>query len=385
MLPAARVQAAIELLDLIITAARENGAAADTIIARWFRERRYAGSKDRAAVRDHVFRAIRSFGAPPASGRAAIRGLADLDDLFDGTPHGPAPIKAGEAVAKTSLIPAWLAPHIPDEQRAALLDRAPFDLRVNALKASRETVLPMFAGAVPIEGTAFGVRLPENIALGTVPEAEGLVEVQDAGSQLIAAACLALPGQKIIDLCAGAGGKTLALAATMAGQGHLIACDTDRSRLSRLPARANLAGVPNVETRVLNPMREADTLADLYGTADCVLIDAPCSGSGTWRRNPELRWRLTPRRLEQTRALQAHVLDVAAPLVRVGGRLVYAVCSVLDVEGRAQIEAFLEMHPDFAVADTGIGRGRPSGHGIQLTPFHDATDGFFIAALTRTC
>ncbi len=385
MLPAARVQAAIELLDLIIDAAKANGAAADTIIATWFKERRYAGSKDRRAVRDLVYRAIRAYGEPPRSGRVAILGLGDLAEHFDGSPHGPPRIGSKEKPATLSLLPDWLSDLIADEDQPSLLGRAPFDLRVNALQTTRDQALALFEDALPIDGTAYGLRLADNIPLAARPELRGLVEVQDAGSQMIAATCHAKPGQSVIDLCAGAGGKSLALSADMQAQGRLIACDTDRRRLARLPARISDAGARNIETLVLNPKREMDALEPYVDWADCVLVDAPCSGSGTWRRNPELRWRLTPQRLAATCELQAHVLDVAAPLVKPGGALVYAVCSVLDDEGAAQIDAFLANHPEFQPASTGIALGREAGHGRLLTPHHDATDGFFIARLEKTC
>jgi 16S rRNA (cytosine967-C5)-methyltransferase len=210
MQPAARVQSAIELLDLIIVAARENGAAADVIIANWFRARRYAGSKDRRAVRELVYRAIRSFGEPPESGRASIFSLGDLNDQFDGSPHGPAPIGNDERRVTTSLLPEWLAPLIASEEHAALLNRAPLDVRVNALKTDRDAVLALIADAEPIAGTPCGIRLTENTVLSANPALDGLVEVQDAGSQLVANACNARPGQIVVDLCAGAGGKTLA-------------------------------------------------------------------------------------------------------------------------------------------------------------------------------
>lgn len=188
----------------------------------------------------------------------------------------------------------------------------------------------------------------------------------------------------MVDLCAGAGGKTLALAADMDGAGQLVACDTDRGRLQRLPDRAARAGVA-VELRLLNPHREAELLSDLVGKADLVLVDAPCSGSGTWRRNPELRWRLTPDRLDRVVALQAHVLRVAAPLVRPGGTLVYAVCSLFAAEGEAQIAAFLDQQPGWVLDAPELGLGRRTDTGYAFTPFHDGTDGFFVARLRRSC
>ncbi|MEY4502658.1 MAG: hypothetical protein RIS52_2548 [Pseudomonadota bacterium] len=385
MTPAARVQAAIELLDLIIVATRDDGAAADTIIGRWFRERRYAGSKDRRAISEIVYRAIRAFGDVPSSGRAALLAFEDLVPLFGEPGYGPPSIGEAEVAAKPRLLPAWLEKRIPAGEQEALLARAPFDLRVNTLKATRTEALALFDGAVAIEGTRWGVRLPDNIVLKSLPEAHGLIEVQDAGSQLIAEACAVSPGQTVIDLCAGAGGKTLALAADLAGKGRLIACDTDRGRLSRLPQRAAVAGAVGIETRLLDPKREMEALADLAGTAACVLVDAPCSGSGTWRRNPELRWRLTPQRLKRTMQLQAEILAVAAPLVAPGGVLVYAVCSLLSEEGADQVTAFLARNLDFAPGDTKLSLGRPEGPGRLLTPAQDGTDGFFVARLARTC
>jgi len=392
MTPAARAQAAIELLDQIIAAARADGAAADTLIARYFAERRYAGSKDRRAVRDLVYRAIRAYGDPPASGRAALVGLArndaELAALFDGSHHGPAPLADGEPSSEPSLMPGWIVPlmasQTSEEARAALLDRAPLHARVNALKAQRDAVLTAFPGAEPIDGMPQGVALPEGTALeGSPAWAAGQIEVQDAGSQLIVMACDARPDMTVLDLCAGAGGKTLALAAAMGGQGRLIAADTVRDRLGRLMPRAERAGAV-VETRLLDPKSESAALADLEGTCDVVLVDAPCSGTGTWRRNPEARWRLTPARLDRIAALQAHILAFAAPLVRPGGRLVYAVCSLADKEGRTQAEAFLAAHPGWKARPAALDR-LAHGPGTVLSPKRDGTDGFFFAVLEKPC
>jgi 16S rRNA (cytosine967-C5)-methyltransferase len=389
MTPSARVQAAIELLDQIIAAARDDGAAADTLIARYFAERRYAGSKDRRGVRELVYGAIRSFGEAPASGRAAMVAMAQSDAelaaLFDGSRHAPAPIADGEPAARHSLIPAWIEPllaaPVDEEEHRALLDRAPLHVRANALKTTREALLARWPDAKAIAGTAHGFSLPE----GTNVEADGLAEVQDAGSQMIAAACAAKPGMTVLDLCAGAGGKTLALAADMGGpkdgEGRLIAADTGRDRLARLMPRAERAGA-NVETRLLDPGKELAVLADLVGRCDVVLVDAPCSGSGTWRRNPEARWRLTPERLERIVALQARILDYAASLVKPGGRLVFAVCSLIDREGHDQVEAFLACHPNWDAVLPQDG-ARAHGPGTLLLPRRDGTDGFFFATLAN--
>lgn len=390
MTPAARTQAAIELLDAIIAAAREGGAAADTLIARYFSTRRYAGSKDRRAVRELVYAAIRQCGEVPASGRAAMLLLAkddaDLAARFDGSPHGPAPIGAGEEPATAGVVPGWIGGELADSgvdaaTWAALIDRAPLDIRLRR-EVDAATLLETLPDAAPIAGLPHAWRLPA----GTdVTPLAGMAEVQDAGSQAVSLAAAADPGMTIVDLCAGAGGKTLALGDAMAGEGRVVACDVDRARLSRLAPRAAKAGLEIVETRLLDPDREAVALADLNGTADVVFVDAPCSGTGTWRRNPEARWRLTPARLERLVATQAHVLGVAAPLVRPGGVLVYVVCSLLDTEGKDQVAHFLRDHPGWNATMPDLPLGTAHGDGVRLTPAHDLTDGFFVARLQAPC
>lgn len=387
MTPAARVQTSIELLDAIIGAARSKGAPADRILAEWFRGHRFAGSKDRRAIRELVYSAIRACGPMPATGRAAMLRLAETDStirpLFDGSKYGPAPIAEGEAAAEGGVAPAWLTERlrgsdIVGAEAAALLDRAPLDLRVNTLKAERATLaLPETA-----QNTAapHGLRLPTGTPVEQWPAfREGAVEVQDTGSQLACTALAARPGETVIDLCAGGGGKTLALAAAMDNLGRLVASDTDRGRLSRLGPRAERAGASNIETVLLNPQQELDALAEFVGQADAVLIDAPCSGTGTWRRNPEARWRLDEKELQRLAATQSHLLDLAAKLVKPGGRIVYVTCSLLDEEGAGQFEAFLARHPGLAPRKTDLPLGRKRKAGTRLTPFHDGTDGFFIA------
>jgi 16S rRNA (cytosine967-C5)-methyltransferase len=393
MTPAARLQAAIELVGEIAGAAHAGGAAADTLIARYFKTRRYAGSKDRRAVRDLVFAAIRRAGEPPASGRAALIGLADempeLLPLFDGSAHGPAPVAEGEKGADRKVAPTWLLkrfdPAIPAAELGALLARAPLDLRVNRLKGTREQALGLLSEAAPSPLSPLGVRLPEGFR---VEDSEawrsGLVEIQDEGSQLICLGCEAQPGSFVIDLCAGGGGKTLALAAEMGGAGRILASDADRSRLSRMAPRLVRAGVSIVEARLLDPGREAEALADVAGTADLVLVDAPCSGSGTWRRNPETRWRVSPARLDRLTALQARLLDLGATLLRPGGHLVYAVCSLLAEEGRDQA-AGLTARSSLVPAVPAIEAGREAGSGRLLSPEQDGTDGFFVARWRSPC
>lgn len=395
MTPAARLQAAIDLLDAIIAAATSNGAAADTLIARYFKERRYAGSKDRRAVRDHVYAAIRAFAAAPASGRAAMAALAagdpGLTALFDGSAHGPAPIAPGEAAAPASgdAVPGWLLPSLAGlvdaEERRGLLDRAPLHLRVNALKRTREAMLASWPDAAMLPNTPHGIALPEGTQLEGLPEWQaGLIEVQDAGSQIIAAACAAQPGQTVLDLCAGAGGKTLALAADMAGQGRLIAADVNRDRLARLAPRAERAGAGFIEALLLNGGREGEALEPLTGACDIVLVDAPCTGMGTWRRNPEARWRLTPESIGRATQMQHHVLALAESLVKPGGTLVYAVCSLLDSEGKDRVDAFLAANAGWHCEKSDWG-GQIWGNGLLLTPKSDASDGFFFARLRKAC
>ena len=392
MTPSARVQAAIEILDAVIASARDDGPPADSIVTHFFKARRYAGSKDRRAVRELVFRAIRRSGERPESGRSALLGLAtddaELAPLFDGSVHGPAAIAEGEEPAPASIMPGWLetrlSPIVGRDEWPELLKRAPLDLRVNIARTTRETMLGAFAGAAPTLLSPWGIRLPPDSRVEDAPAyLQGLVEVQDEGSQLIALACEPIDGTRILDLCAGAGGKSLALAAA-APEAEILACDTNRARLAKLSPRAGRAGA-RIAVRLLDGGREIDQLADVAGQADIVLVDAPCSGSGTWRRNPEGRWRLTPERLARVVALQKRLLDIAEPLVRPRGTLVYAVCSILAAEGAAQVADFLGRHSSWAVQDAFGSFGRPDGGGRLLTPGHDGTDGFFVARLQRPC
>ena len=391
MTPAARLQAAIEILDEVIASAREDGPPADVIVTRYFKHRRYAGSKDRRAVRELVFRAIRRTAERPASGRAAILGLVNeepgLLELF-GEPRGPDPLVENEGRAGAGSVPEWLIPEISsvvdEDEWPALLERAPVDLRVNVARSTRESLLGDFpeGRATPI--SPWGIRLPPDSRVDDRDAFRaGLIEVQDEGSQLIALACEAKRDEQIVDLCAGAGGKSLALAAA-APEAAILATDTNRPRLSKLPARAERAGA-DIEMRLLNSPNELAELSDCRSKADLVLVDAPCSGSGTWRRNPEGRWRLTPERLDRLVALQSRLLDIGAELVRPGGRLVYAVCSLLSREGAGQISDFLSRHSSWNVQETPLAAGRLDGAGRLLTPAYDGTDGFFVARLERPC
>lgn len=392
MTPAARVQSAIELLDAIIAATRDKGAPADRVAAAFFAARRYAGSKDRRAIRDLAWQAIRAFGDRPECGRAAMIALADRDAelamLFEAGAYGPAPIAAGEPRATGDVLPDWVKPLFSDlvteAEYGALLERAPLDIRVNRLAADCDAVAKALPEAEPLSKSRDGLRLPTGFAIeASEIYQSGAVEVQDFGSQMIAEACKAEAGMTVLDLCAGAGGKTLALASYMAGQGRLVAADTNRDRLSHLPPRAARAKAEFIETRLLDPGKEIAALDDLGGGCDVVLVDAPCSGSGTWRRNPETRWRLDRPDLQRLVTQQARLLDIAAHLVKPGGHLVYAVCSLFACEGRNQIVAFLARSSGFQPDDPGLAAGRQDGAGILLTPAHDGSDGFYLARLHK--
>ena len=344
MTPAARLQAAIELLDEVIASTRDDGPPADAIVTRYFKHRRYAGSKDRRAVRELVFKTIRNCAERPASGRAAILGLVgkdpELAGLF-GEPRGPDALREDEEVALAGFVPDWLQAELssqvgPDEW-PALLERAPVDLRVNRIRASRDDLVAQFESAALTSLSPWGIRLPPDSRVDDQFAFQaGLIEVQDEGSQLIALACGPRQDDQILDLCAGAGGKSLALAAA-APRTTILACDSNRARLSKLAPRAERAAA-FIDVRLLSPPRELEELSDWRGRADIVLVDAPCSGSGTWRRNPEGRWRLTLGRLDRVIALQERLLAIASELVKPGGRIVYAVCSLLSREGAGQID-----------------------------------------------
>jgi 16S rRNA (cytosine967-C5)-methyltransferase len=340
-------------------------------------------------VRYLAYAAIRACGEVPASGRAAMLRLAGGDPslaaLFDGSNHAPEPIRPGESVAEGGVAPRWLeealaGSDIAGEEARALLDRAPLDVRVNTLRPGA-LELPQ-----PGEPTVApdGLRFPSGTPIEQWPAyADGRIEVQDAGSQVTCLAVAARSGETVVDLCAGAGGKTLALAAAMQNGGRLVACDVDRARLSRLAPRAERAEAKNIETLLMNPGRETEALAALAGKADAVLVDAPCSGTGTWRRNPEARWRLTPAQVTRYVETQARLLDIAAGLVRPGGRLVYVTCSLLDAEGAGQADALLARHSGWRADPLSLPAGRPRGVGLRLTPYHDGTDGFFVARFVR--
>lgn len=389
MTPSARVQSAISILDQIISAALDNGAPADRIIKEWARNNRYAGSKDRRAIRELVYGAIRACGPVPLTGRTAMLRYGEVEPqilpLFDGSNYGPAAIGKTETAAEGGVAPPWVVRHlaksdISGAEPAALLDRAPLDIRINSLKANRDTIDLPESGEDLL--SPLGVRFASGTQIEQWPAyRNGLIEVQDHGSQWACAAVEAQPGETIIDLCAGAGGKTLALAAAMENRGKLIASDTDRGRLQRLQPRADKAGAGMIESVLLNPNKELDMLAEYHAKADTVLVDAPCSGTGTWRRNPEARWRLGKQELLRFADIQTRLLDIATRLVKPGGRIIYVTCSLLDEEGKDRIAAFLKANSGWKAEPLDWPIGRAHGEGRRLTPYHDGTDGFFIARL----
>jgi 16S rRNA (cytosine967-C5)-methyltransferase len=354
----------------------------------WGTAHRYAGSGDRAAISGLIWdvlrrRASSAWVMEDDSPRARVLGMLKLERgmdvdavaaLCDGSRFAPAPLSDAERAALASRsvagapapvagdYPEWLDPHLVaafGEDRvaeaAAMASRAPLDLRVNTLKGKREKILPRLKhlGAQETPWSPLGLRIElgadaRNIGIHAEEDfIKGAIEVQDEGSQLAALFSAAKPGEQVIDLCAGAGGKTLALAAMMQGKGRLIATDHDKRQLAPIHERLSRGGVHNAEVRA--PKGEADPLADIKASADLVLIDAPCTGTGTWRRNPDAKWRMRPGALEVRLKDQAAVLDRAAPLVKPGGRIAYITCSVLPVENGEQVSAFLARHPEFSV------------------------------------
>jgi 16S rRNA (cytosine967-C5)-methyltransferase len=283
-----------------------------------------------------------------------------------------------------------------------MASRAPLDLRVNTLKAKREKVLSSLKhlGAKPTPWSPLGLRIElgadaRNPGVHSEEDfVKGAVEVQDEGSQLAALFSAAKSGEQVIDLCAGAGGKTLALAAMMGGKGRLIASDRDKRQLAPIHERLSRAGVHNCEVR--SPRGEAEPLADIKASADLVLIDAPCSGTGTWRRNPDAKWRMRPGALEVRLKDQVEVLDRAAAMVKPGGRIAYITCSVLPVENNEQVRAFIGRHPEFSVVppeetasvlwDKAEEFGQAalrSEEGWLMTTRRTGTDGFFVAVMRK--
>jgi len=430
MTPGARASAAIEILADIVDRKRP---AADAL-KDWGLAHRFAGSGDRAAIGNLLFDALRrrassAYAMGEDNPRALVLrtlfsswGMAPeaVAALADGSRFAPAPLSAEELAGLNRELPTdapafirgdypeWLDPQFQQafgaqaaEEGAALATRAPVDLRVNTLKATRDKVLHALRrfNAVPTPFSPLGVR----IAAGTGPsrsphvEAEpahgrGWYEVQDEASQIATLLSGARPKEQVLDLCAGAGGKTLALAAAMENTGQLYAYDSDRMRLRPIFERLKRAGARNAQ--VLNP-GNAVGLVELEGKMDRVIVDAPCTGSGVWRRRPDAKWRLSPQMLEARLAEQRTVLDQVARLVKPGGRLAYITCSVLPPENRGQVDAFIARFPEFSIVpwpelweQAAFSVAPPqSADGsietLQMTPRSFGTDGFYVAVLQR--
>jgi 16S rRNA (cytosine967-C5)-methyltransferase len=430
--PGAHLAAAIDILTAIDTGERP----ADEIAADYFRRRRYIGAKDRAQIAGHVYSVLRhrpaldwwiakhSVDIGPKSRVLAALALTEgwrpetIVLCCDGDRFRPARLSQVEerlvhGLAKRALhdpemsravaneLPEWLLPYFErvfgkglEREMAALNAGAPIDLRVNLLKADREAARRALAvegiAAEPTPWSPIGLRLIERVPLGGLAAVkEGLVEVQDEGSQITALLVDARPGLRVVDFCAGAGGKTLALAAQMANRGKLVACDVSARRLEKGARRLRRAGVGNAERRALTSERDK-WVKRHAGRFDRVLVDAPCLGTGTWRRNPGDKWRVTPEELADLIVRQQQILNSAARLVRPGGRLVYATCSVLHEENEAQADAFLAAAPEFSVVPAAnvwheaIGGVAPGGERfLRLTPARHGTDGFFVAIFER--
>ncbi len=413
MTPAARIGAAIEALELI----EESGRPADAVLGGFFRARRHIGAGDRKAVAERVFGVLRRRarldwhlarrGAEPTARTRMLARLLLVDRLqepstvFGRGTYAPAPLDAGEldlfmALAGEQLeppdmpatisaeCPAWAERGLREslgvafaEELRALAEPAPVDLRVNALKATRrEARRLLFQDGVrtaPLEEAPWGLRCEGRPALGRIRAfREGLVEVQDAGAQRIAHAVTAAPGMQVVDFCAGAGGKALALAADMEGKGRVVAADVHDKRLARLGARMRRAGAHNIERRLLESERDR-WIRRQRGKFDRVLVDVPCTGTGSWRRNPDARWTRNSPSLIELMALQDRIVESAARLVKPGGRLVYATCSLLRDENEARVAHFLETAPGFARA----------ADDLRISPARDGSDGFYVAILER--
>jgi 16S rRNA (cytosine967-C5)-methyltransferase len=430
--PGAQVAAAIDILAAIDT----GGRPADDVAADYFRRRRYIGAKDRAHVAGHVYAVLRHRAAldwwirrhpvdigPRSLALAAlvlIEGWRPeaIASCCDGDRFRPAPLTQAEerlarGLATRTLhhpempravandLPEWIEPYLErvfgtglEREMAALNAAAPIDLRVNLLKADRASARRALAAqgvsAVPTSWSPVGLRLSERIPLGALAAfKDGLVEVQDEGSQIAALLVGAGPGMRVVDFCAGVGGKTLALAAGMKNRGKLVACDVSARRLERAARRLRRAGVNNVERRALSGERDK-WVKRHAGGFDRVLVDAPCLGTGTWRRNPDAKWRSTQQDLAELVVRQQQILASAARLVRPGGRLVYATCSLLREEDEAQAEAFLAAELEFCLMPAArvwsetIGGPSPGGEPyLRLTPARHGTDGFFVAIFER--
>jgi 16S rRNA (cytosine967-C5)-methyltransferase len=431
MTPSARVSAAIEVFAEIDARRRP---AAD-VLKDWGLAHRFAGSSDRAAIAGLVYDALRRKASSAwlmgeASPRAAVIGMlhrersldaAAIAALCSGERYSPAPLSEAETAALGRDLPDsapapvqgeypdWLDPYLArvfgDErgaEGAALATRAPLDMRVNALVAEPAELLPKLEhlGVAPTRWSPNGLRIrlaadAKSPAIHAEPAfRKGAIEIQDEGSQLAALFAGAKPGEQVIDLAAGAGGKTLALAAAMENRGQIYATDIDKRQLVPIHERIARSGTRNVQVRT--PRGEIDVVADLAGRADLVVIDAPCTGTGTWRRNPDAKWRIRPGALAERLKQQVAMLDRAARLAKPGGRIAYITCSVLAEENGDQVRDFLDRNQNFTVekpAEVAQRLGERaylfsravlmSGEGLLMTPRRTDTDGFFVSLLRR--
>jgi len=428
-----RLSAAIHVLEDVMARRQPVKLA----VRDWGKRARYAGSKDRAWVSGLVLDALRrrnslSFAMGSEDARALIFAAArfawdmDLRTLEQACyeDHGPTPLTnaereglllAPDPAAPPHVMgdfPEWLAPHMERVfaegavmEGQAMAARAPVDIRVNTLKADVEKAEKALHSArakpSPLLRHAFHIPATDpsqrEASLEAIPAySKGWVEVQDAGSQIAAAAANVRPGEQVLDYCAGGGGKTLAMAAAMGGKGQVFAYDIDGRRLSALIPRLKRSGAHNVQ--LCHP-DEPEVLAPLEGTMDCVFIDAPCSGTGTWRRKPDTKWRLTEKSFAKRQGEQAEILRAAARYVKPGGRMLYATCSFLMEEDEDQVASFLADRPDFtpeSAADAAVASGLLTDEGasivkanqgttgsVRLTPRRAGTDGFFFAVLRR--
>jgi 16S rRNA (cytosine967-C5)-methyltransferase len=428
MNPSARLQATIEVLTEIATVARP----ADALVSAYFRARRYIGSKDRAAVATMVYDVVRHharLGWWVAKSEAEdnprnrfltylmlIDGkeIKEIGELFDGKKFSPAPLEEPERLLMRKLVGHTAEhPNMPDEVKVecpdwaavslkkrfgknfaremkAMMKPASLDIRVNTIKGARDERLnelkTLGIKAEACSLSPIGIRIDERPSLNALTMLKnGFVEIQDEGSQLVAMLVDAQPGMRVVDFCAGAGGKTLAIAAQMQNKGKIIACDVLEKRLKRSTERFRRAGIHNIEVKVLKDERDP-WVKKHKASYDRVLCDAPCSGTGTWRRNPDARWQSLGPGLETLMPLQASILDSAARLVKPKGRLIYATCSLLPEENEMQVEKFLETHPDFKLVPfktiwkDGVSM-QPDC--LSLTPAQHNTDGFFAAVMER--
>ncbi|MDE8349054.1 MAG: RsmB/NOP family class I SAM-dependent RNA methyltransferase [Acidocella sp.] len=425
MTPAGQLAAAIDLLADIEADARPGDAVANS----FFRNRRFIGAGDRREVSTLVWGVLRArrhlgwwlekFGAAPTprlllGAQAIFTGMTvnKIALAFTAGRYGPPPLTeletivlekfAGHTLEHPNMpdavkyeVPDWIMPHLAAQfgptlkaEMDALALPAPLDLRVNALKATRDqAILALAAEQLDARPTAYspwGLRLAgrQSITQGKAFQ-DGIVEIQDEGSQLVALLVDAKPGMRVVDFCAGAGGKTLAIAMTMENKGHIVACDVSASRLEGAIKRLRRAGVHNAERHLLEPGDK--WVKRQEKKFDRVLIDAPCTGTGTWRRNPDARLRLKENDLAEILPKQAMILDQAQRLLKIGGRLVYATCSLLQEENEMQVRAFLQRHPNFSrVPLTNPLPEALHGPALRLTPRANGTDGFFGVVLERT-